>query len=197
MRNENEILEMTAAQYIPYLFDNCNNNTLTVVRYDESLEESWEVDYAVKCAAADVDSVVQGFQQLRAALDRLAMVQNALEESESPETMLPAEDFAIWNIYLRPFAGFDVPQETMQTIIAHDLANELTQEEQETLTRYYNWFKDQCNLRLQGKHQPSYRLINRARRYTRLKNLGAPAIITENEARVLAEEFVIFHHAIA
>ena len=196
MKNENEILDMTAAQYIPYLFDSCENNTLTLVRYDE-VDDPWHLKYTMDWTAADVDGLVEQFQQLRTALDRLAMAHDALLNSDAPETLVTTEDFAVWNTFVRPFEGFDIPQETLQELFERNMAYDLNEEEQEILERYYDWAKELCRQRLCGKFQDSYYLINRARRYERLVYLRAPQIILENEARDMAEEFVVFHHAIA
>lgn len=195
MINEEEILDMSADQYIPYLFNSCEDNVLTVVRYDE-LDEPWHLKYTMDWSASDVDGLVEKFRQLRAILDRLALMHDALAESDSPEKMIPAEEFAIWNIYVRPFVGFDVPAEELQELIERDMAYDLDDEEQETLERYYEWLEEESNKRLQGKHEPAYRLINRTRRYERLVSLNAPEVVVENEARAFAEEFVIFYHGI-
>lgn len=194
MINEEEILKMPADQYIPYLFNSCENNVLTVVRYDE-LDDPWHLKYTMDWSASDVDGLVEQFCQLRATLDRLALMHDALA-MRSPETLLSAEDFAVWNVYVRPFEGFDVPAEELHELIERNMAYDLNDEEQETLERYYEWLEEESNKRLQGKHAPADRLINHTRRYERLMSLNAPAVIVENEARALAEEFVIFHHAI-
>jgi hypothetical protein len=196
MKTEEEILEMTDDQYIRYLFDSCENNVLTVVRYDE-VNDPWHLKHTMDWTAADVNKLVDAFRSFRAALDRLAMAHDMLLRSNAPETLLTVEDFDIWNTYVRPLEGFDVPQETMQELFERNMANDLNEEEQDTLERYYDWATELCRQRLCGKFRDSYYLINRARRYERLVSLGAPQIILENEARTMAEEFVIFHHAIA
>jgi hypothetical protein len=69
----------------------------------------------------------------------------------------------------------------------------VTDEEQDLANQYTHWYEENALTRLPVKHCAPVQLIGRARRYSKLVRLNAPAVVQENEAKRFAEEFVLYH----
>ena len=177
----NDKLEMTASEYIRALFDETEDGVLEIW-YEDETDEGYTVAYPMAWGRDDMEELVRQFELLRSQLDRIA----AGERSEELEE--------IYNIYVRPYDAcpFD-DEQTDKVLDKLELALPLTQEERTLYEQYIHWQEKQASSRLPAKGHNVFRLISRARRYTRLMELKAPQIVIENEARCLAEELVIYH----
>lgn len=137
---------------------------------------------AVAPSSFILEGTVRQFEILRSQLDRIA----AGEQSE--------ELIQIYNIYVRPYGVCPVDDEQLDEVLDKlELALPLSQQEQELYERYIRWQEEQASGRLPSKGRNAFRLSPFARRHTRLTELGAPAMVIENNARCLAEELVLYH----
>ena len=63
----------------------------------------------------------------------------------------------------------------------------------ELADQWVNWFEENAKKRLPTKNNTPISLMNRAKRYSRLVQLNAPAVVLEEEAMRFAEEFVLYY----
>lgn len=178
---KNDKIEMTASDYIRALFEETKDGVLEIW-YEDETDEGYTVAYPTAWSRADMEDLVQRFEILRSQLDRIAAGEQSEELAE------------IYNIYVRPYDSCPFVDEQMDEVLDKlDLALPLSQEEQVLYEQYIHWQEKQASSRLPAKGRNAFRLIPHARRYTRLMERKAPAIVIENEARCLAEELVIYH----
>lgn len=178
---KNDEIEMTASEYIRALFDETKDGVLEIW-YEDETDEGYTVAYPMAWGRDDMEDLVRQFELLRSQLGRIGAGERSEELDE------------IYNIYVRPYDMCPFVDEQMDEVLDRlDLALPLSQEEQALYEQYIRWQEEQTSSRLSGKRYNAFGLISRARRYTRLMELKAPQIVIENEARCLAEAWVLYH----
>ena len=167
-------------QYVRTLFDESRNGTLTV---GSDLDR---MDYEVDWNEETAKELAQQCAELVSGLRELAFRTDAPHRNSALT--------AVFNTYLRPFPKHNLDMEALQLIWENFETGEPVTEEEQTLSdQYVHWFEENALARLPVKCCDPIRLINCARRYSKLVRLNAPESVQENEAKRFAEEFVLYH----
>ncbi len=112
---------------------------------------------------------------------------------ESTEGM-PEDLRKVWNTYILPYPDHGMDAEVLFDIsMKEELDEPLTEKEKELLERQRQWMRGHALTRLPFNRCNPAGLIQRARRYEKLRHLGAPKIVLNNEACCLAEELVLYY----
>ncbi len=167
----------------------------------------------------DLDDALYYYESLYDNLKKIAENWDVICSS-SAETVLSEDLLKVWNKYIRDFEIGDIDMEQISdisdkyetiSIIAsisnkRSLGEELSNDDQTFYSDYkdvsvteeeaalYSAYKDAIyadSKRRVGDNLAAYDVVIRARRLCRLMSLEAPAIILENEARLLAQAMVI------
>lgn len=140
----------------------------------------------------DTQSAEELAQECGALVDHLTAL--ALRGNSGTMTKAQRE---VWDTYLRPFPDHDLDAEMLQNIREKEALGvpycALDAGERQLSCQYDAWYEKQALTRLPWKCCSPTDLIRCARRYARLVQLDAPAPVQANEARCLAEEFVLYH----
>lgn len=172
-------------QYVHALFEESRDGYLTVgASYDR-------IEYTVDWDWKKAEELAQHCSQLVDLLTDLAGQYDKLLHGTRRLTKAQKE---VWDTYLRPFPEHDMDKAALHEIFKKEAIWLLLSKEEQALSRQYNqWYEEQALLRLPWKGCSPTDLICRAQRYARLVRLNAPIAVQENEARCLAEEFVLYH----
>jgi hypothetical protein len=179
------MIQNTIFEYVVTLFDESRDGELIAGDADN------QFDYPVEW---DEQTANELAQQCGALVGHLAELSHQFEKLRSETRHLTKEQMQVWNTYLRPFPKHNLDMDALRTIWEKYETDELVTEEEHALAdQYVHWFEENALSRLPAKHCDPVQLINRARRYSKLVRLNAPAIVQENEAKRFAEEFVLYH----
>lgn len=179
------MIQKMISQYVHTLFDESRNGELIAGDDDNRFDYPVEWDQeAAKHLAQQCSVLIAHLTELSSQYDRL------LTETRH----LTTEQMDVWNTYLRPFTRHGLNMEALQTIWEKfEIGEPVTEKERALAEQYVHWFEGNALQRLPAKCGDPIQLINRARRYSKLVRLNAPAILQENEAKRLAEEFILYH----
>ena len=182
--------QLTPQQMIAQLFAETQDGKIRI-EYRPFLDQPYTMTYEVDWNAQDAQRLVERYDRLAAALERIGQLG---KDPAQMETLLSGEDLEVWNIYLRPFEPFEVDEETVDTLYFRRETETLDDEEYDILERHYQWFLRNSRDRLPFlKCSPAF-VVNRAQRYVELVKMGAPAALLREEGRNLAEEMVLYYH---
>ena len=179
------MMKAMISQYVHTMFDESRDGELTVGYADDRFDcpVEWDEQTAELLA-----------QQCSTLVGHLTELSHQFEKLRNETRHLNREQMDVWNTYLRPFPKHNLDMEALQTIWEKFETDEhITEEEQALADQYVHWFKENALSRLPAKRCDPIQLINRARRYSKLVRLNAPAVVQENEAKRFAEEFVLYH----
>ena len=99
----------------------------------------------------------------------------------------------VWNTFLQPLPEHGMDVDALREIWEKEaIGIDLTKEERALFQQHILWYQEQALQRLPGKDSASFRLMRAARRYARLVQLNAPYEVQINEAKRLAEAFVLY-----
>lgn len=190
-------LETTPVQHIRNLMESIEEGMLTVTYYDP-IEPTYSLAYEVSCMAADVEEVVSKYETLVCALEAIGVAREKIDNGGNPKDVLNAEQYAIWDTYIRDFdESFDSGEYDPEVLCdMRACGAPLNDEEQEILEQYHEWFEAQCMKRLPQKVYSPMLLVNRARRYEYLISHNAPKKVLDEEGRWLAEEMILYHYSV-
>ena len=189
-------LETKPIQHIRNLFDSIKDGKLSITRYD-AIEPPCDVTYEVSCDAADADEFISKYEMLTQSLAAIGRAREALDSGVSIEELLTPDQIAVWNTYVCDFdEEFDAGEYDIGELYEmRECGADLSDAEQEVLERHYEWFEAQCFKRLPRKEYSPVTFVNRAWRYERLISINAPDVVVEEEARLLAEEMLLYYFA--
>ena len=179
------MIQNTISQYIRTMFDESRDGELTVGNEDDRFDcpVDWDKQTANELA-----------QQCGTLVGHLTVLSHQFEKLRNETRHLTKEQMDVWNTYLRPFPKHNLDMEALQLIWENFETGESVTEEEQTLSdQYVHWFEENALARLPVKCCDPIRLINCARRYSKLVRLNAPESVQENEAKRFAEEFVLYH----
>ena len=179
------MIKDTISEYVRTMFDESRGGELIAGDTDN------QFDYPVEWNEQTADELAQQCSMLVGHLTELS---HQYEKLRSETRHLTQEQMDVWNTYLRPFPEHNLDTATLQKIWEKAETDEPVREEERALAgQYIHWFEENALARLPVKCCDPVRLINRARRYSKLVRLNAPTIVRENEAKRFAEEFVLYH----
>ena len=179
------MMKTMISQYIRTLFNESRDGELTAGDLDDRF------DYLVEWDEETAEALAQECGTLVGHLTELS---HQFEKLRSETQHLTKKQMEVWNTYLRPFPKHNLDMDALRTIWEKfDTDASVTAEEYALADQYVLWFEENALSRLPVKRCDPIPLINRARRYSRLVRLNAPAVVQENEARRFAEEFVLYH----
>ena len=184
----------TPQEHIRNLFESTENDELTITYYHDT-EEPCNISYNVRWNEADAEALIQKFDTLICALQKIGQIHDQLETPENRENSLNKEELSVWETYIRPFDEFEVELSVIGELYLRGEYDELSEEENELLERHSEWYKSQSLTRLPCKQCSPEHVINRAQRYERLVALGAPECVRSQEARCLAEEMILYYYS--
>ena len=179
------MIKNTISQYIRTMFDESRDGELTVGNEDDRFDCPVEWDeQTAELLAEQCGSLVAHLMELSWQYDKLLTETRHLTKAQ----------FEVWNTYLRPFPDHGLDMEALQFIWEKFETGEPVTEQERTLAdQYVCWFAENALERLPANRSDPIQLISCARRYSKLIRLNAPAVVQENEAKRLAEEFVLYH----
>ena len=179
------MIHNTISEYVRTMFHESRDGKLTVGNDDDRFDcpVEWDEQTAEELA-----------QQCGALVAHLTELAGRYDKLLTETRHLTKEQFDIWNTYLRPFPKHNLDMEALQTIWEKfETGEPVTEEERALSDQWINWFEENALTRLPNRRCSPAQLINRAKRYGKLVHLNAPAIVQENEAKRLAEEYVLYH----
>ena len=179
------MMKAMISQYVHTMFDESRDGELTVGNADDRFDcpVEWDEQTAELLA-----------QQCSTLVGHLTELSHQFEKLRTETRHLTRKQMDVWNTYLRPFPPHNLDMEALQTIWEKfETGEHITEEEQAFADQYGHWFVENALSRLPTKRCDPIQLINRARRYSKLVRLNAPAVVQENEAKRFAEEFVLYH----
>jgi hypothetical protein len=173
------------SQYVRTLFNESRDGELTAGDLDDRF------DYLVEW---DEETAEVLAQECGTLVGHLTELSHQFEKLRSETQHLTKKQMEVWNTYLRPFPKHNLDMDALRTIWEKfDTDASVTEEEYALADQYVLWFEENALSRLPVKRCDPIPLVNRARRYSRLVRLNAPAVVQENEAKRFAEEFVLYH----
>ena len=190
-------LETTPEQHIRNLMESIKDGMLTVTRYDP-IEPAYEQTYTVSCTPKNIEEIISKYESLVQSLEVLGAVHDKLVNGEKARNLLTREQTIIWNSYICDIENeFDAGGYDIDEICSmKESGAPLSDEEQDILEHYYEWFEEQCFVFFEKKAYSPVHLVIRARRYEYLVACKAPKIIIEEEGRCLAEEMILYYYCI-
>ena len=173
------------SQYVRTMFEESRDGELTVGNEDDRFDCPVEWDeQTAEMLAQRCGELIGHLTELSWQYDKLLTETRHLTKAQ----------FEVWNTYLRPFPDHCLDMEALQFIWEKfETDAHVTEEERALSDQYVRWFAENALERLPANRCDPIQLISRARRYSKLIRLNAPAIVQENEAKRLAEEFVLYH----
>lgn len=179
------MIKDTISEYVRIMFDESRDGELIAGDADNRF------DYPVEWDEQTADELAQQCSML---IGHLTELSHQYEKLRSETRHLTQEQMDVWNTYLRPFPKHDLDMQKLQIIWEkYETGANVTDEEQDLANQYAHWYEENAQTRLPVKCCDPVQLINRARRYSKLVRLNAPAVVQENEAKRFAEEFVLYH----
>lgn len=179
------MIQNTISQYVRTLFNESRDGELTAGDLDDRFDYLVEWDEETAKALA---------QECGTLVGHLTELSHQFEKLRSETRHLTKDQMEVWNTYLRPFPKHNLDMDALRTIWEKfDTDASVTEEEYALADQYVLWFEENALTRLPVKCCDPIPLINRARRYSRLVRLNAPAVVLESEAKRFAEEFVLYH----
>lgn len=179
------MIQNTIFQYVLTLFDESREGEMTAGDMNDRFD--YPVDW-------DEQTAKDLARQCDALVDHLTELSRQYEKLKTETRHLTQAQLEAWNTYLRPFPKHNLDMTTLQEIWDKTAADiELTDEEWDLADQYVDWFEENALKRLPVNRCTPIQLINRAKRYSKLIQLGAPESVQENEAKRFAEEFVLYH----
>ena len=179
------MMKTMISQYVRTLFNESRDGELSAGDLDDRF------DYLVEWDEETAEALAQECGTLVGHLTELS---HQFEKLKVETRHLTQEQLEIWNTYLKPFPKHGLNMAELESIWEKLETDEpVTEEEYALADQYVLWFEENAMTRLPVKCCDPIPLINRARRYSRLVRLNAPAIVQENEAKRFAEEFVLYH----
>ncbi len=179
------MIQNKISQHVRTMFDESRDGELTVGDADDRFDcpVEWDEQTAEFLA-----------QQCGALVAHLTELAGQYDKLKTETRHLTREQLTVWDTYLKPFPQHGMDMETLQAIWEKFETGELVTEEERALAdQYVNWFEENSLARLPFKSCHPAQLINRAKRYCKLVQLNAPAVVLESEAKRFAEEFVLYH----
>ncbi len=193
--NEDIRRKYTPQEYIRKLFDETKEGKLEIsyiTLFDEEYSSTYKMDWTKK----DVEHTVERYENLTASLTHIGKLHDKLTDEAKCRALLTEQDRNIWYKYIRPFEPFDGDVELVAELQLRAETETLEDEEWELLERHHDWFVKNSRKRLPFDRMCPSHLIKRAQRYERLIELNAPDVVVEEEGRSLAEEMVLYYHAV-
>ena len=179
------MIKNTISQYVRTMFDESRDGELTIGSEED------QFDYPVAWDEKTADMLAE---QCGALVAQLTELSHQYEKLKTETRHLTKEQLEIWNTYLKPFPKHGLDMAVLESIWEKFETDEpVTEEEYALADQYVLWFEENAMARLPIKRCDPIPLINRAKRYSKLVRLNAPAVVQENEAKRLAEEFVLYH----
>ena len=179
------MIQNTISQYVRTLFNESRDGELTAGDLDDRF------DYLVEWDEETAETLAQ---ECGALVGHLTELSQQFEKLRSETRHLTKDQMEVWNTYLHPFPKHNLDMDALRTIWEKfDTDAPVTEEEYALADQYVLWFEKNALTRLPVKCCDPIPLINRARRYSRLVRLNAPAVVQESEAKRFAEEFVLYH----
>lgn len=171
--------------YVCVLFDRSRDGELTAGDDDDRF------DYPVVWDEHTANALAR---QCGALIGHLTELSRQYGKLLTETRHLTREQMEVWNTYLRPFPHHGLDMEALAAIWEKEAAGEpVTEQEQALAHQYSRWFEENALKRLPVKRCAPTQLIGRARRYCKLIRLNAPTVVLENEAKRLAEEYILYH----
>ena len=179
------MMKTMISQYVRTLFNESRDGELSADDLDDRF------DYLVEWDEETAEALAQECGTLVGHLTELS---HQYDKLKTETRHLTKEQLEIWNTYLKPFPKHGLDMEALEAIWGKfDTDEPVTEEEYALADQYVLWFEENAMARLPIKRCDPIPLINRAKRYSKLVRLNAPAMVQENEAKRLAEEFVLYH----
>ena len=181
-----------SAQYIRDLFAATRDGRLAITYFPDNGEQPYTLTYAMNWTAADAEAIAARHRALVTMLARMAPLYDELLDADNRARLLTDEERAAWEIYVRPFEPFEVSFAEIDELYRRAEFDELDEEENALLERYVDWKTAACLRRLPARGCNPTNLIVRGARYTALVRWHAPPSVLHEEARLLAEEMVLY-----
>lgn len=191
---EGSRFDVLPEEHILNMFNATADGKVTVTCDPHNGEGPYDRTYEVEWKRRDAEYLALGCRDLTSTLRKLGMMVAELEDGDKRRAVLDESELEIWDIFLSPFEPFEVEHSVIMELQLRGEYDELSEEENGLLERYYVWLEEQCRKRLPYMNNSPENYIIRARRYAKLIAMGAPEIVVMEEGRCLAEEMVIYYY---
>lgn len=179
------MMKNAISEYVRTMFEESRDGKLTVG--DENDQYGCPVEW-------DEQTAEMLAQQCGELIGHLTELSGQYDKLLTETCHLTKAQFEIWNTYLRPFPSHGLDMEVLQFIWEKfETGEPVTEEERALSDQYVCWFAENALERLPANRCDPIQLISRARRYSKLIRLNAPAVVLESEAKRFAEKFVLYH----
>ena len=190
-------LKTTPVQHIRNLIASIKDGVLIFTWYDP-IDSLCRLAYDVSCTANDIDEVISRYEALVQTLEAISAAREKFDNGGNPKEVLTAEQFSVWDTYVRDFdETFDSGEYDLDIIYEMSKCGApLSDEEQYLLERHYEWLETQSLKRLPKRAYSPMNLILRAKRYEYLVSHKAPKSVIDEEGRGLAEEIILYNYCV-
>lgn len=194
---EEKRFETKPVQHIRNLMESIKDGVLIFTWYDP-IDSLCHLAYDVSCTANDIDEVISRYEALVQNLEAISAAREKFDNGGNPKEVLTAEQFSVWDTYVRDFdETFDSGEYDLDIIYEMSKCGApLSDEEQYLLERHYKWLETQSLKRLPKRAYSPMNLILRAKRYEYLVSHKAPKSVIDEEGRGLAEEIILYNYCV-
>lgn len=180
-------------EYIRQLYDNMHDDKISITYYPTNGEKPYSFSFQMDCTEADIEALIERYSQLTATLERIALIHDELQNEEKRREILTSEEASVWEIFIKPFKPFEVEEEVIDELFYRGEFDELSEEENELLERFYEWREKDCLERLPYNRKSPMDYITAAKYYERLKSVNAPNDVVKKTEKWLAEEMLKYY----
>lgn len=179
------MIKKMITEYVHTMFQESRSGELSVGNADN--RSNYTVDWDEQTAevlANQCGNLVSIITTLAAQYEKLKMDTQHLTK----------EQLEVWETYLKPFPPHGLDMDELIAIWEKfEIDEEVSDEERSLADQWMNWFETHSLDRLPIKRCYPSKLINQAKRYCKIVKLNAPEVVQVNEAKRLAEDFVLYH----
>ena len=187
--------EITPQEHIMNMYEQTCDGKIAVTYYPTNGEKPYSLTYTIDWTKEDAENAIKEYEALVAALHKIGDLHNVLANESDRKRLLSPEELSVWETYIQPFNPFAVDMSVIEELYLRAEFDELSEDENELLERFYEWRNTQSAQRLPFLQRSPANVILSASRYERLLSLNAPKVIVNEEARCLAEEMVLYYYA--
>ena len=146
----------------------------------------------------DAKNLIREFEELNKSLKAIAKIWDGVEITEDAKNLLSEGELSVFETYVKPHsvndAKYDAVPDIEERLEENDDSQSVSEEEKALCREYYDRIHEELGSRI-GGGLASYDVVIRAARLCRLYSLKAPAVVTNNEAKLLIQAMMVHEFA--
>lgn len=191
-------MDYFASKYSMELFRQTSDGKLKITYYPTNGEPPFQLTHNVEWDIKAAKNMAIRCLVLVRYLTHIGEVYDELNSSEEKvKELLDYEEQMTWDTFVKPFGPFEVEYEVIDELLFRGEFDELSDEEDELLERYYDWLEEKCSKRLPNAKNSPVNFIRSAQDYVYFVRIKAPEEDIKKAAMRLVEERVLYLHKIS